>query len=196
MASIQCFLVHPTTKYRVTLRRYSRDAENRCPANGWCHNADVFIAVEEHTEIPVSGDVHPKNDTQWPTKCSLCAYVFTANDYYQKNYNCVYSTDEGKEYTLVSPDQMTTDQAMAAPPGAMWECPWMSPAPDGKSYCVRTPGGDWHIDGSYGFPQAGRWTRTGTAPNFTVTPSIGIGKDAKGNWQYHGWLRNGLLVEC
>ncbi len=189
---IPCFLVHPTTKYRVNLRRYTR--ETRCPANNWCHNADAFVAVEEHEKSPTNGDLHPHDDPAWPKKCDRCDYLFVEGDEWQKNYDLVYRADDGREFTLTSPDQMTNDKAMAAPPGTMWECPWMGPGPDGKSYCVRTPGGDWHIDGAYGTPNPGTWKRSGTAPNFTVTPSIGIGQK-NGTWAYHGFLRDGKLVE-
>ena len=167
---IECFLLHPTNNYRVNLRRYTRNG--RCPTNDWCHNADVFVAVEEHKDTPVNGEEHPHDDPHWPTKCDRCEYVFTEGDEWQKNFDMVYRTDDGREFTLVSSDQMTNDKALMAPPGALWESPWMGTGPDGKSYCVRTPGGDWHIDGEYSH---GRWTRTGTPPNLTVTPSILIG---------------------
>lgn len=191
-STIQCFLLQPTKKYRINLRRYSKDA--KCPVNNWCHNADIFVGEEEHEEPPTNGDLHPHDDPHWPAKCDLCDYKFVEGDYWQKNYDLVYRADDGREFTLTSPDQMTNDRVMQAPPGALWECSWMpSAAPDGKSYCVRTPGGDWHIDGSY---KHGTWTRTGVAPNLTVTPSILIGTKADGSWQYHGWLRDGKLVEC
>ncbi len=193
MGNIQCFLVHPTKIYRVNLRRYTRDKP--CTATNWCHNADAFMAVEEHEENPTNGDLHPHDDPHWPAKCDRCDYLFVEADEWQKNFDLVYRADDGREFTLISPDQMTNDKAMAAPPGTMWECPWMGSGPDGKSYCVRTPGGDWHIDGVYGTPVAGTWKRTGTAPNLTVTPSIAIGSKG-GTWAYHGWLRAGQLVEC
>jgi hypothetical protein len=191
---IQCFLLHPTDKYRITLRRYTK--EDRCPANDWCHNSDAFVGVEEHVSHPVSGDNFPHDDPRWPKKCDLCDYLFTEADVWQRNFNLVYKTDDGREFTLTSPDMMTTDKELGAPPGAMWECPWMGPGEDGRSYCVRTPGGDWHIDGIYGIPQPGRWKRTGTAPRLTVTPSIGIGGGPNGGWKYHGWLSDGFLREC
>jgi hypothetical protein len=189
----ECFLLRPTNKYRVNLRRYSNSS--MCPTNNWCHNADVFIGVEEHSTRPVSGDSEglPHDDDRWPQKCDQCAYRFLEADYWQVNFDNIYAAVDGREFTLISSDQMTNDKTMMAPPGALWECDWMpGKGPDGKSYCVRTPGGDWHIDGTYSH---GRWTRTGTAPNFTVMPSILIGKKSDGSWQYHGWFRRGRLVE-
>jgi hypothetical protein len=190
--SIRCFLIQPTKSYRVTLRRYSKDT--KCPSNNWCHNADTFIGIEDHEAPPSNGDSHPHDDLRWPSKCDLCDYVFVEDDLWQANFGLVFKTDDGREFTLTSPDQATNDKGVMAPPGAMWECSWMpGTGPDGKSYCVRTPGGDWHIDGDY---RQGKWSRTGAPPNLTVTPSILIGQKADGGWQYHGWLRDGVLIEC
>ncbi len=188
---IECFLLHPTKTYRVNLRRYTRDS--RCPANDWCHNADAFMAVEEHEAAPTNGDEHPHDDPRWPAKCDRCDYTFVEEDQWQKNYDPIYKTEDGREFTLVSADQMTNDKSLMAPPGAMWEATWMGTGPDGKSYCVRTPGGDWHIDGEYSH---GRWTRTGTPPNLTVTPSILCGTNPDGSWKFHGFLTSGKLIEC
>jgi hypothetical protein len=151
------------------------------------------MAVEEHPATPTNGDDHPHDDPRWPGKCDRCDYIFTAEDEWQKNFDLVYRTDDGREFTLVSPDQMTNDKASMAPSGAMWEAPWMGTGPDGKSFVVRTPGGDWHIDGDY---THGRWTRTGVPPNLTVTPSILCGTRSDGSWVYHGFLTSGKLLEC
>lgn len=192
-SSIRCFLVEPTTRYRVNLRRYNKDL--KCPANGWCHNTDVFIGTREVPgEHPPIGDTFPHDDPRWPQKCDFCDYRFVETDEWQENHDCLWVAPDGKTYTLISPDQMTNDKAFAAPPGAMWRATWLEPScgvgPDGRSYVVRTPDGDWHIDGGYGTaPRNGVWTRIGDAPNFTVTPSIMLGK-------YHGWLKSGRLEEC
>ncbi len=90
-----------------------------------------------------------------------------------------------------------------APPGAMWNADWYRGEkhdsglaydrnPDGWVLCVMTPAGPWLVDGPsfVNRVESGSWSRTGTIPNVTATPSIHIpGK-------YHGWLRNGYLVEC
>ena len=62
--------------------------------------------------------------------------------------------------------------------------------------CVKLPSGgsEWNIDlgrriNASGGRQVPAWTRTGEAPNVTVTPSINnVGR-------YHGWLTNGVLTD-
>jgi hypothetical protein len=58
---------------------------------------------------------------------------------------------------------------------------------DGIMLCVKTPGGDWIVDGPSN--NGNGWERTGTVPKITATPSILMAR-------YHGWLRDGWLVEC
>lgn len=68
-----------------------------------------------------------------------------------------------------------------APVGAMWDATWLkTKGPDGRCLVVRTPGGDWQIDG-------GVWQRTGAAPLLTVTPSYAAG-------DYEAFLTDGHLV--
>lgn len=68
--------------------------------------------------------------------------------------------------------------------------------PDGRCLVVKLPGliGGvmrgilWHIDHPTSDDGPG-WTRTGTPPNVTATPSINfVG-------YYHGWLTNGVLSD-
>jgi hypothetical protein len=121
---------------------------------------------------------------------------FTAHDPLYKR------SDTGEEITLHE-----------APVGAIWENTWyygdeaLKPwlGADGKSFTVRTPGGDWHIDGrannctKIDDDTHKCWCRHGEAPNFTVnkvgnTCSAGAGSIMKGN--YHGFLINGELTHC
>jgi hypothetical protein len=79
----------------------------------------------------------------------------------------------------------------------MWDAWWYSDkhkGPDGKCLVVRTPGGDWIVDAKA--IDGNGWTRTGTPPKVTANPSIGIGHEEGKPWTYHGWLRDGHLVEC
>lgn len=93
--------------------------------------------------------------------------------------------------------------------GAIWEATWFNGfkgycGTDGKSYIVKTPGGDWMIDGRASnctLPEDDEhkcWCRHGVAPDFTVdknglTCNAGAGSIAIGN--YHGFLKNGYLVD-
>lgn len=79
---------------------------------------------------------------------------------------------------------------------------WMSGLPVGAMYwtghegrssadhlSVVTPGGTWCIDCPVN--GGGRWTREGSPPHVTVSPSILIASGSSS--EYHGWLRNGVL---
>ena len=53
------------------------------------------------------------------------------------------------------------------------------------------------LDG-YQLPSPGQWTRTGTPPKVTVTPSIGQGgqgPDGGAPWSYHAFARDGFLED-
>lgn len=76
---------------------------------------------------------------------------------------------------------------------------------DGKSYVIKTPGGDWQVDcraSNCTMPNDNIhkcWCRHGEAPNFTVdkngnTCSAGAGSIQMGS--YHGFLINGELTDC
>lgn len=98
-----------------------------------------------------------------------------------------------------------------APVGAIIRATWLEGVHgmcgiDGKSYVVKTPGGDWCIDNrasNCGLPDDNIhkcWCRHGEAPNFTVnkdgnTCSAGAGSIQFGD-KYHGFLRNGMLTDC
>ncbi len=93
-------------------------------------------------------------------------------------------TDTGEEMSLVT-----------APIGAMVYADWLDntkrTGPDGKNLIVKTPGGCWPIDQPSfdGQKEGPGWTRTGTPPNVSAMPAIVMGG-------YHGWLRNGELVDA
>ena len=109
------------------------------------------------------------------------SYLFQPGDAWQHNLKRLFTSDSGLLTTLEN-----------SPVGAMWYAddwypdPWIGP--DGKCLVVRTPGGDWIVDGPSS--TGGFWTRTGTVPKVTANPSIHF------PGQYHGWLRDGFLTEC
>jgi hypothetical protein len=67
---------------------------------------------------------------------------------------------------------------------------WRKRGDDGFCWSVILPSGAlWELDGKSSKEGEGFWTRTGTAPNFTVTPSLH-------DLSWHGYLTNGILKEC
>jgi hypothetical protein len=189
---IQCFLVTPTDRVERQLRRFvfSRNVATSCPGRFGYHNGHapftegkcVWDAVAEVYRFPDDADTPPHDDPRWPAKCDECSYQFREADEWQ-----LY-----REVIFVRPDTGETMTLRNCPPGAVWDAVWYpDKGPDGRSLCVALPpnGGDdhWHIDG---FSQSGgKWSRTGTGANLTVTPSILTPR-------YHGFLTGGFLVEC
>jgi hypothetical protein len=184
---IQCFLLEPSDQAQESLRRFVWSGEGqKCPLPHGYHNAS---AVRGHIAFPLDPksngygmDAKDHSDPLWPTHCG-CGYAFADTDQWQYNVDRLWRrVDTGELFTLDD-----------APPGAMWFAPWYEDTfkgPDGRSLVVKTPAGDWLVDSiSSG---GGRWTRTGEAPRVTASPSILF----HGTPGYHGWLRDGQLVEC
>jgi hypothetical protein len=195
MPPVQCFLIERTGTCTRYLRRYGRydSQQPTCPAPDGYHNARVVLDVvpdqpDERGYYRGSDSDVPHDDPRWPTQC-VCGYAFTDADEYQVFREHIYRrVDTGDETNLRD-----------APAGAMWRAEWYESiwkGPDGKCYVLRLPdGSDWVIDG----PAANGpgWTRTGTAPHFTATPSIGSHfKTGPAVMSYHGWLRDGVLVDA
>jgi hypothetical protein len=196
--SIPCFFLEPAGKKRISLRRYvSASSPNHAcsnPAFPYYHDAIVPIETITTADTPTSSvdglvDV-PRDDPRWPTHC-VCGHAFSPDDEWDVWCQDLYiRKDTGALHTLGS---STPD---AAPVGAMWYADWMQmKGPDGHTLVVRTPGGDWIVD--YKASNSGKpWERTGVPPKITANPSIGIGEGPNGGWKYHGWLRDGVLIEC
>lgn len=198
-SKIVCFWLEPTTQVQVSFRRYARDGAPPCPSVSapypghppvaWgYHTAEVNIEITERLESEGKYDHHPtvtddeKLDPRWPTTCA-CEYVFQPKDPWQHNRHAIYlrvGTEE--RYTIGN-----------APAGAMYHAWWMGDhhnsrrTSDGRNIVLKTPEGDWWIDGPAN--NGPGWTRTGEPPNITCNPSIGIGTPQR----LHGWLRNGVL---
>lgn len=180
MGNVECFFLRPVAQANESLRRYS---DAKCPTDMGYHNASVDLGVvpyELNEWMGSGGDNLSHDDPRWPKVCP-CGYVFQPEDHWQHNLTRLLTSDSGLLTTLD-----------AAPVGAMWYAnwypvPWLGP--DGKCLVVKTPGGDWIVDGpssNGGTP----WTRTGTVPKVTASPSIHF------PGRYHGWLRDGILTEC
>lgn len=186
-----CFMVSRTDRAARALRRYDLADSRR----GKCPAAQNVVAGSYHQAMVRVEDGPLKNpdpraydgDPRWPMACP-CGYEFSEADARQVFTEPIYADAEGHEWPFGS-----------LPIGAMFDTLWVkdrmleSPGswtdyrvgPDGLVLTVITPGGEWCIDrASSG---GGFWTRSGTAPELVVTPSI----DIRGEAGYHGWLGTG-----
>ena len=189
-STIDCFFLTPSEEAEESLRRFTFSGQGTCSV-GWGHDAFVVIGV-----APWPSDLEGRRDDdldhadpRWPNTCERCGYVFQPEDQWQHNFTRLYVRSDNGEKTTLS----------EAPVGAMWDANWLKDidsvaSPDGRVIVVKTPGGDWNVDSTA--VGGGGWSRTGEVPKITVTPSILIGRGPEGQWTYHGWLRDGQLVEC
>jgi hypothetical protein len=145
-------------------------------------------------DVPRSGplsirdgsDVVPHDDPRWPARCD-CGHVF--RDVPEEPYQLFLERLYERPDTL---ERFTLEEAV---PGAMYDAEWYHGSdgfvgPDGLSLMLKLPGGPhewWAVDGPS--KNGGRWTRTGVVPKITATPSILTPR-------YHGWLRDGFLVDA
>lgn len=207
MSRIRCFLLEPTERVRVSLRRYTDNA-NPCPldTSKYSYHQALQFLCEEPVEKDERGyhcnglkPVPSHSDSCWPQKCA-CGYEFQEEDRWQRFTDDIYvRKDTGEEMTIRD-----------APAGAMWYAWWADQfqvPQDEHNLVVKTPGGEWQIDS-----QANNctmsddrkqerhhcWVRHGEAPDITVdkqgvTCGAGAGSIQAGS--YHGFLRNGYLED-
>lgn len=186
-AETQCFWCEPTGMVSLSLRRYR--SGDKCSGPFGYHvaltpigEAPVIMSEQHKGCIESRPEVFAHDDTRWPTHCTACGEAFRADDAWQVFQDQVYRrTDTGATFTLRD-----------APPGAMWDATWWpDPGPDGIQLMVRLPDGhDWFVDGPANNNPAPRgWTRSGSVPRITATPSI-LTK------QWHGFLTDGVLRSC
>jgi len=195
---IECFWLEPVELARSSLRRYQRVLDYTavtCPGNPMRHHdtsvyiGDVPYPYDPQGILGYGKDDVPHDDPRWPKTCHVCGYAFKDDDNWQHNVSQYFrDARNGKLYTTRN-----------MPPGAMYDAKWWDhPGPDGISLAVVLPpektdpeygqSSVWHPDTP---PHNGSapWTRTGTIPKVTCTPSI-LTPD------YHGFLIDGWLVEC
>lgn len=196
------FFLTPTDKVELSLRRYVVSKTDLCAGPRGYHNASTLIGVVE-SRRPTSGYERAtespfefQEDPRWPTQCEACPRPFAENDYRQVNQERLHSGHpSGELYTFHS-----------APIGAMWDAYWMSgwKGPDGICLVVKTPGGDWMVDGPcsnctrVGEPHL-CWPRKGDPRQNQVdvrkihgdTCSAGAGSIIIGGW--HGFLEDNFL---
>lgn len=214
---IRCFLLEPTDRAELGLRRYGGKA---CPAMPGDHSYhEALNLIGEITEpIPdwSTPDWHQgfppppplaecEGHPAWPPACR-CGYVFDAT-FPDPEAEAVEDGDRWQVWTnrlwrRVDTGEITT--LRNAPVGGVWNAAWLHrTGPDGLAIVVKTPGGDWHVDSRA--TNCGRpdddvhrcWVRHGTPPDLTVdkngdTCTAGAGSIAMGD--YHGFLQNGHLT--
>jgi hypothetical protein len=181
-------MIEPTDRLARGLRRFNFERPDTalCPVNRY-HNARAWI-----DEVLTAGFVTSEGylgvgpgvdhaDPRWPAKCEYCDYHFGPGDEWQVWMDWIYRSPSGDVFKLCD-----------APPGSMWYADWSShKGPDGRCLMMKLPGGfDWMIDGPSGNGNHSPWTRTGAPPMVTANPSILV------TGHYHGWLRDGYLIEC
>ena len=188
--NVTCFLIKAVGVDRLSLRRYSTSNNPTVCGGAGYHNAHVFLKDEPASFEASTGYAGepPKADARWPRACR-CGYTFMDTDAYQIFRRALYARLED------SKEVFTLDEA---PPGAMWNADWMPSGhhgPDGLCLVLKLPGDhEWMIDGPS--KDGGHWTRTGTAPKLTASPSILVPGAPGQPCLYHGWLRDGVLVSC
>jgi len=190
----QCFMVRETGWSLYSLRRfrwgmYHEDGEAcpTVPGKYSIHNASVDIGYGPTLRGEPDKDGYRwlasppveawRPDSRWPTRC-VCGYEFRPQDEWQVNLDPYYIADDGRQWPMKQ-----------LPIGAMLDAWWMKRmskfiGSDGLSLQVKLPPGGphewWNIDGPSRGDGPG-WTRTGTPPLISVTPSIATGS-------YHGFL--------
>lgn len=222
MERIRCFLLERTALVHRSLRRYRYSDLAKCERSGYSyHNAEAAIdTVEDVGDAGVSGDLWPHTDQRWPTTCA-CGYVFQESDQWQLRADHLWRRSDSGLLCLLRD----------APVGAMWNAFWLADrsseykGDDGRCLIVRTPGGEWMIDGrasNCDSPCANCgvqykdhepsgcktykdarphhcWVRAGEPPDLTVSKNgitCGAGAGSIMAGDYHGFLRGGYLERC
>lgn len=212
MAKIKCFWVEPTERMARYLRCY---ASGDCKQSGiGYHNAQVRIedddavrtTVNGHRVVRPAGGERLPNDHRWPTFCA-CGLEFDISNRQLFCDSIYFNPDTGESWPL-----------RELPVGAVWNAEWLAElsegrvntlytGPDGLSLHVRTPGGDWCIDGRANnctMPEDNThkcWVRHGSPKDGTLHVdknghTCGAGAGSIVQPGYHGFLHNGHLVDC
>lgn len=185
MSEVVCHYLEAVPRIRRSLRRFRRGDE-KCPKPlggfDYCNAENYLDEIDHPVKTVIQAFDFPHDDPRWPTVCPGCGAAFADTDRWQVFVDALYKrTDTGE--TVVFRE---------AQPGAMWDAWWMPDnyrGPDGLALVLKLPGGHtWMIDGASS--SGGKWTRSGTPPKITASPSILV------PGSYHGWLRDGVLVEC
>lgn len=194
----------------MSLRRFAspRDGapncgrqEPRCPGGELvtydCHDIETEIsrgpgALEQCLDGDRTQATIALDDPRWPNQCS-CGYVFADVDMKQECHTRLYRRTDTSELVTIGD----------APAGALYDSGTFNDVDgyqrneDGISIVCKTPAGDWLIDGpsSHRRPDGtwertgSGWSRSGTLPDISVSPSIAIGDPTR----FHAVLTDGWL---
>lgn len=187
MSVVVCFLLEDLRAARYSLRRYAADGV--CPGGDGYHDARSGL-IEERPELPgkeFTGTNPPEianDDPRWPASCA-CGYAFTEADARQVWADGLYRrVDTGAVVTW------DTVPAGAVRDARWWAADaWTVKLPDGSDFMTHNKAGNCACYGKPHDPAHRCWTTTGSAPVFTVSPSIQTPR-------WHGWLRAGVLVQA
>jgi hypothetical protein len=212
--SVRVFWLEPTNRVKVWLRVYASEpyrelgeatVHEDAPARSWLRK----VKRGERSYHSTRSEKIPADHPLWPHPAGegINRQVWAERLYA--------GSPDGRLYTLRD-----------APIGAMWDADWLHGiggayvGPDGISLHVRTPGGDWCVDGQAsnctrtqdvdveGEPGVKRfvrshycWVRHGDPRSGEVhvdkngeTCAAGAGSIVIGS--YHGFLHNSHLVPC
>lgn len=181
---------------------YDFKATGPCPDHGDNHIATFEWTYESDSHTALSLISKSLRSGEFQAHCT-CGFDFTYE----------HSTGGGArtDYYRTDTGELVPDRR---PVGAMWYANWTyekgRTGPDGLILQVRTPGGDWIIDSRASNctrPDDNDhrcWVRHGTPPEITAdkngdTCAAGAGSIITGEGtpnQYHGFLRNGFLVDA
>lgn len=210
-----CFLLEPTEEVARSLRRYTSAVGEWTCETGWHQASTPIDRVPVEWKIDEdgsrtyygNGDVAEfEGDSRWPTECAKgCGYQFAADDERQVFTTLLYRVAAVVPGAALEVGAETS--LRDAPPGAMWWAEWLPEwyrGFDGRSLCVRCPGGgDWLVDSEAtnctmkGDREHRCWIRHGEPPFVTVdkngkTCAAGAGSIMVND--YHGFLRQGVLT--
>lgn len=180
MSDVICHLLTQLPTIRRSLRRYA--GERKCPGPmGYCDAQAFLDEIPAPVQEVIGTYDFPRSDSRWPLVCPHCNKPFEATDTWQVFVDHLYQRDTGEVIALRD-----------AQPGDLWDAWWMPDSyknkQDNLCLVLKLPNNhDWMIDGgSQQNPAPGAWTRTGTPPKISASPSI-LAAD------YHGWLKDGVL---
>lgn len=186
-AGIPLFIAEPTGTCRLVLRRFRHG-----PGSGHYHDASAVIDENAPVSAPrggrvITGDRVSHGEPGWPERCP-CGEAFTDADEWQVNELDWY---EGAGHRFAF-----GVGSWGGPPGAMIRADWRDDEGRPPGWLVFLPNGRTWCTNERATAEGSRlgpyWDVTGEPPLITVSPSI----DDRGSQPWHGWIRDGELVQA